>query len=177
MRDKVEGWEYTSATKQFVADPEKNKIMNMLIDKYAKLLRPIPESPDDNYISKFEEDKLNSPEGNLDILRIIHANQNKQRQLKEVNCIIEDPGEIILDEVEETCNSELSKIPERFSRSVSIPVSDAEQFLLEERAENDNRSKLPRHRRMESRSFDKSSLKKIMEIDLDKVGCKGGFKK
>eukprot|EP00826_Nyctotherus_ovalis_P049709 TRINITY_DN6026_c0_g1_i7.p2 TRINITY_DN6026_c0_g1~~TRINITY_DN6026_c0_g1_i7.p2 ORF type:complete len:145 (+),score=58.57 TRINITY_DN6026_c0_g1_i7:153-587(+) len=142
--------------------------MNSLIDKYTELLR---ENPASDVQEAKEEDKLNTHEDNFDILRIIRANQNKQRQQKEMNCIIEDPSEVSMKEyeVEETCNSELS---ERLSRSVIIPAAAAE--LLGERS-GDGRKRAG-HRRMESRSFDKSSLKKIMEIDLettDKMGRKG----
>jgi len=169
-----------SQHKQLVADPEKNKIMNSFIDKYAELLKGSPQSPTKIYKQggEYEEDKMSSPEDNYNILRIINANQTKQRQQKEVNCIIEDPSEMIIEEceIEDTCNSELSKMTDGFSRSVIIPVSDPEQFLLGGKVETTGRAKRPGHRRMESRSFDKSSLKKIMEINLEKIGRKGGFK-
>ena len=140
-----------------------------MINKYVELLYERHESPAKEHreISPFKGNNVYSPmssEDNFSIMRIIYENQDKQLKQKEV-CIIDDTE---MDyEIEETCNSEISKVPERLSHSVIIPETKTERFFIDEKIETGKRVRKGRHKRMESRSFDKFSLNKIRAIDLE----------
>ena len=169
----VEGWDHEPGERKLVPDPEKNHLMNMMIEKYQEIIHgnsPSPYKSNKYNKSPFEESKFCSPinsEDNFNILRIINENQSKQMKQNEVKCIIEDPGEEDF-EIEDTCNSDIAKIPERFSQSVIIPVTETERFFLDEKSDG-IKPRRGGHKRMESRSFDKSTINKIKGINLDAV--------
>eukprot|EP01022_Parablepharisma_sp_SALTPOND_P001492 TRINITY_DN106553_c0_g1_i1.p2 TRINITY_DN106553_c0_g1~~TRINITY_DN106553_c0_g1_i1.p2 ORF type:complete len:206 (+),score=26.18 TRINITY_DN106553_c0_g1_i1:1103-1720(+) len=190
VSDKIEGWDYFPKKKQLVPDPEKNDLMHKFIDKYAELI-----SEDFQAKTGFkkpekkplEEHKLRrshfaAQEESYNVLETIHASQNKQRQQKQTNYIIDDPGDIRPEnnEREEICEDDFVKGREKYSQSVIVPMCTTESFVGREKVTSKKSLKRTAHRRMESRSFDASSIKQIMSIDLesvDKVGYKPGPKK
>jgi len=189
----IEGWDFSNNKKQLVADPKKNDLMHKFIDKYAEMMNEksgadscskqsaLKPHQDKGKQGPTEENKKQTYSGHEEgkgVLEAIHASQTKQRQQKLTNYIIDDPIEISPenDNTEEISNSEYSKSREKYSQSVIIPVQNpVSEVYIGRKPGLDpgmSGSRKTAHRRMESRSFDVSSIKKIMSIDLASVDPK-----
>ena len=145
--------------KQLVKDPVKNELMHKFIDKYSELLHK--DHP-------LEEDKFQphaSQEETYNVLGALRMTQNKQKQQKQTNYIIEDPDELQVDfsEFKKEKYKRL-KASEKHSQSVVMEPS-----VTPEIAQVKKRSK---HRRTESINLDNGSVKKIMSMDFSSMGFK-----
>ena len=174
-----------SAAKKLIPEQAKVKPAYDAVSKKPreekKQTRIVLQSPEEssNHISREEKKQprtaiVPSQEEGYHILETIHASQIKQRQQKQTNYIIDNPGDIQPEsnDPEEISELEHSKAKEKFSQSVVESASMASG----KKAEGSASSKKAAHRRMESRSFDVSSIKKIMSIKLDNTDPKTASK-
>ena len=148
--------------KLFVSDPAKNDLMNKLVDKYVDLVSKRSD--------KLEEDKFPQPimnfQESVSVLSALRANQKKQKRLQKVKCIEEIPVDTL--KPEEVTEAHKLRKNDRHSQSMIISETVV------------NKKKFSRHRRTESRSFDRAAIRKIMSIDLDSIDIpenKSVFKK
>ncbi len=186
----VEGWDYVLHKKQLVPDPQKNDLMHKFIDKFmeltsddptttAKKSGPVPTTKLPAAAKKSHEEFKDHEEG-YSILEAIQASQTKQRQQKQTNYIIDDPAEIKPENCapEEIADLDYVRGREKYSQSVIVPVCSESEDVKKSTTKNESTSRRKTaHRRMESRSFDVSSIKKIMSIDLETVDFKVGLKR